>query len=197
MNKILNLTLPLAGLALAMVLLVTTVFAAHNGANVVVSEPVACEVTTFTAGVVDPLGTHKVANMRLVVDDGDTVQSTDVIPTDGTTVFLEVGPFAVDTTVSWRVFGGGERNYDRPSWNGFGEPDFTAEINAYAALVDGFAWVLSGTDDPNPFTNWNEEVVPGCYPTDKDQCKNGGWQNFGFRNQGLCIQFANTGKDSR
>lgn len=31
----------------------------------------------------------------------------------------------------------------------------------------------------------------------KDQCKNMGWQNYGFRNQGLCIQFVNTGKDSR
>jgi hypothetical protein len=31
----------------------------------------------------------------------------------------------------------------------------------------------------------------------KDDCKNGGWEAFGFRNQGQCIQFVNTGKDSR
>ena len=35
-------------------------------------------------------------------------------------------------------------------------------------------------------------------PTTKDQCKNGGWQNFNaphtFKNQGDCIQFVNTGK---
>jgi hypothetical protein len=35
-------------------------------------------------------------------------------------------------------------------------------------------------------------------PTDKDQCKNGGWQTFNFprtfKNQGDCIQFVNTGK---
>ena len=35
-------------------------------------------------------------------------------------------------------------------------------------------------------------------PTDKDQCKNGGWRNFNqpreFKNQGDCIQFVNTGK---
>lgn len=31
-------------------------------------------------------------------------------------------------------------------------------------------------------------------PNDKDQCKNGGWKNFGFKNQGQCIQFVNTGK---
>ena len=35
-------------------------------------------------------------------------------------------------------------------------------------------------------------------PTDKDQCKNGGWERFdiprAFKNQGDCIQFVNTGK---
>jgi probable HAF family extracellular repeat protein len=30
--------------------------------------------------------------------------------------------------------------------------------------------------------------------TRKEQCKNGGWRNFGFKNQGQCIQFVNTGK---
>jgi hypothetical protein len=34
-------------------------------------------------------------------------------------------------------------------------------------------------------------------PTSKDQCKGGGWSGFGFKNQGLCIQYVNTGKDSR
>ena len=37
-------------------------------------------------------------------------------------------------------------------------------------------------------------------PTDKDQCKNGGWMTLfrddgsPFKNQGDCIQFVNTGK---
>jgi hypothetical protein len=34
-------------------------------------------------------------------------------------------------------------------------------------------------------------------PTDKTSCKGGGWQVFGFKNQGQCIQFVNTGKDHR
>jgi hypothetical protein len=38
----------------------------------------------------------------------------------------------------------------------------------------------------------------GATPTDKDQCKNGGWRTFDFPrtfiNQGDCIQFVNTGK---
>ncbi len=31
-------------------------------------------------------------------------------------------------------------------------------------------------------------------PTTKDQCKNGGWENFGFKNQGQCIKYVNTGQ---
>jgi hypothetical protein len=32
-------------------------------------------------------------------------------------------------------------------------------------------------------------------PTSKDQCKNGGWQNYGttFKNQGDCVSFVATG----
>lgn len=34
-------------------------------------------------------------------------------------------------------------------------------------------------------------------PQDKDECKNGGWDAYGFRNQGQCVRFFETGKDSR
>ena len=34
-------------------------------------------------------------------------------------------------------------------------------------------------------------------PETKDDCKNGGWEDYGFRNQGQCIRFVNTGQDSR
>lgn len=32
---------------------------------------------------------------------------------------------------------------------------------------------------------------------DKNSCKKGGWEDYGFKNQGQCIKFVNTGKDSR
>ena len=32
---------------------------------------------------------------------------------------------------------------------------------------------------------------PGNRPTNKEQCKNGGWAAFGFRNQGQCVSFVN------
>lgn len=34
-------------------------------------------------------------------------------------------------------------------------------------------------------------------PMTVDDCKKGGWRGYGFRNQGQCIRFVNTGKDDR
>ena len=34
-------------------------------------------------------------------------------------------------------------------------------------------------------------------PNSKDQCKVGGWEAFGFKNQGQCVRYVETGKDSR
>ena len=34
-------------------------------------------------------------------------------------------------------------------------------------------------------------------PQTKDDCKNGGWEQYGFKNQGQCVRFIETGKDSR
>ncbi len=42
-------------------------------------------------------------------------------------------------------------------------------------------------------TTYDFEVSPAT----KQDCKRGGWQGFDFRNQGQCIRFVNTGKDSR
>ncbi len=48
---------------------------------------------------------------------------------------------------------------------------------------------------PSPSPTGTPQIGP---PTNKDQCKNGGWQIFNtprtFMNQGDCIQFVNTGR---
>ena len=176
----------------------TPASANHNGADIsyVTGE---CGETTFTAKITNPDAGHKVSNMFLVVNADGTTQNSGPIPTNGDEVAITVGPFygaGGDQTISWNVFGGGERAYDQPLWNGYGGATFSADISAYAAEQGGFSWVLDGPDEPNPFVNWNEVVVQGCAIT-KDECKNGGYATYGFKNQGLCIQFVNTGKDSR
>lgn len=169
--------------------------AGHNGAAVS-TDVGECGETTFEAAVTDPAGTHKVGGMRLVVHANGTTTFTDSIPGDGTAVSVTVGPFEADTTILWRVFGGGERSYDQPLWNGYGEPGFAAAVNDYAAEVGSFSWVVAGPDDPNPFTSWHSFDVEGC-PIVIDDCKGGGWMGLGFRNQGQCIRYVNTGVDSR
>ena len=37
----------------------------------------------------------------------------------------------------------------------------------------------------------------GINPITITDCQNGGWEAFGFRNQGQCIRYVNTGQDSR
>ena len=44
--------------------------------------------------------------------------------------------------------------------------------------------------DWTPFTVGQQE-----FPTSKDDCKRGGWEAFGFRNQGQCIKFVNDADD--
>lgn len=51
--------------------------------------------------------------------------------------------------------------------------------------VDALTIGVNGAD-----TTYNFEAVP----TSMDDCKNGGWEAFGFKNQGQCIKFVNTGK---
>jgi len=50
--------------------------------------------------------------------------------------------------------------------------------------------VLSGTFTVSP----PEAPVD---PVTKDDCKDGGWTAFGFKNQGQCVAFVETGHDSR
>ena len=48
-----------------------------------------------------------------------------------------------------------------------------------------------------PPANFGSIVVTDAqpFPTSKDQCKNGGWRNYGsrFKNQGACVSFVATG----
>ena len=179
----------------ALLLAPAAAFASHNGA-VVTYATGACGETTFSAEIADPAGTHKVSNMYLVVDTEDGAAQYVKVPIDGSSATITVGPFYTygggNKTISWHVFGGGERSYDQPLWNGYGGPTFGADITAYAASVGGYGWVIGETDDPNPFVTWNTIDVSTCAIV-KDMCKDGGWallvdeQGNPFKNQGQCV----------
>jgi hypothetical protein len=68
-------------------------------------------------------------------------------------------------------------------------------------VISVFGFVTNGTigpsDCPAVILGGNLNVVSGRivitdaqpFPTARDQCKNGGWAQFGFKNQGQCVAF--------
>ena len=48
------------------------------------------------------------------------------------------------------------------------------------------SWIEQAVTRPGDIT-----VVDAQAPTTRGQCRNGGWEQFGFKNQGLCIAFVN------
>lgn len=55
--------------------------------------------------------------------------------------------------------------------------------------------MVFGAESDERFDWTRFDVLPDVQT--KDQCKEDGWMAFGFRNQGQCIRFVNTGQDSR
>jgi hypothetical protein len=58
----------------------------------------------------------------------------------------------------------------------------------------GFGWPTGG-DPADQVASYVINVVGD--PATKNECKKGGWEAFGFVNQGQCVRFVETGKDSR
>lgn len=133
--------------------------AAANHSPPHLHEPVTsdCGETTFQADL--PAETHgSYADARLVVDDGSEVHVAELGEP------ITVGPFTQENVkIHYRVFGGGERNYDLPLWNGHedGPGDWRDDINEYGA-EHGWEWTLAGVEDANPFVRWETVTVEGC-----------------------------------
>lgn len=171
-------------IVIAMTLMLIPAVEAEGNAGVTVNYTLgACGEVTFT--VTNLSG--NVDNMYFVVEENGVVTYMQV--THGNSINVVVPAVFENTTIYWRVFGGAERDYDLPLWNGYGTPGFGPDITNYGN-ANGYGWVIAGTSDTNPFTTWNTLPVEGC-PLTKDQCKNDGWVALGFRNQGLCIQESN------
>ena len=51
----------------------------------------------------------------------------------------------------------------------------------------------TGDFEPHQF----DDIVIQLNPTTKADCMKGGWESYGFKNQGQCVRYVETGKDSR
>lgn len=61
----------------------------------------------------------------------------------------------------------------------------------FTGNVDGLTVSVNGIE-----TTWDFGPAP-TEPTTLQDCMSGGWEDYGFRNQGQCVRFVSTGKDSR
>ena len=66
----------------------------------------------------------------------------------------------------------------------------TFEANEYVEIR-----MVFGAEKSERFDWTRFDVLPDAQT--KDDCKDGGWETYGFSNQGRCIQFVETGHDSR
>lgn len=66
----------------------------------------------------------------------------------------------------------------------------TFEANEYIEVR-----MVFGAEADERFDWTRFDVLPDAQTI--EDCKDGGWEIFGFRNQGQCIRFVNTGQDSR
>ena len=165
-----------------------------------------CVHSTFSSGVLHlekncPTATNAAAGADITGLEGQTFTSAsftlasttqcqggsprfDVVTTDGT-FFLgcnNVIPVGNTYTFTAATLAAG----------GSGLPFPTGTIQAIDVLID-----VEGTADLSDITVNGQLQVPETtsMPTSKDDCKNGGWQNFtpAFKNQGDCVSFVATG----
>ena len=83
-------------------------------------------------------------------------------------------------------------------WGAANGPSGEGDGDGDAVTTEGGATV--------EFTPWSEteqaeeSCTGGIEPEDpesRQDCMRGGWEDYGFRNQGQCIRFVETGNDSR
>jgi hypothetical protein len=101
-----------------------------------------------------------------------------------------------------RVYVDGALRHTGTSWENYYRYDSEAAAHlGKTPLVNRILFRTGGTAAPltlnHGFVFDDFSMKSGKAPTNASQCKNGGWQTFdspSFKNQGDCIQFANTGK---
>jgi hypothetical protein len=119
------------------------------------------------------------------------IVNTDAGTEAGKFIYLAAGPDFVDTFT-------GETAPLLSSWQVFANVTMLGLTHTPVPKVGDRA-VQSLQRSTGVFTD-GLGIIEALAPQDAqtaDECKKGGWEAFGFRNQGLCIQFVNTGRDSR
>ena len=76
-------------------------------------------------------------------------------------------------------------------------PNLQGPFDGLIDEVELFDRVLSGSEIAAIFNAGSAGKCKGEDPQTKDDCKNGGWEQSGFKNQGQCVRFIETSDDRR
>ncbi|WP_370327690.1 hypothetical protein [Euzebya sp.] len=120
---------------------------------------------------------------------------SDAIISEGPYAGQPFGLFYAGTDVS-EYEGGTIRNLQE----GTATKTFSIVEDANGGSINFGYFVKSGSEQTAYILREDITVNTNCepdVPETKDDCKKGGWEEYGFRNQGQCIRFVNTGQDSR
>ncbi len=84
------------------------------------------------------------------------------------------------------------------TWNG---SNFSASIDMSLDAPGVYCFVFNPSEDAgDPNLRETSQFTleqPVSHPKEKKDCKDGGWKNYDFKNQGQCMRYLQTGKDSR
>jgi hypothetical protein len=96
----------------------------------------------------------------------------------------------------------------RDNNSGVTQNGFVGTTGSTDNYVGGNMVYINDNGDPTQWTAAQWGSYPGCIddlgftatfssplPTSTAQCMNGGWKTYGFKNQGQCVSFVQTGKN--
>jgi hypothetical protein len=120
-----------------------------------------------------------------VIDTGPSSPSRDTFITNPHTLFINLTPGApnpddVPFTTCPRELG----------LSGGGLPGFSGQLPPPPNAQNCPVCVANDPNNPQDFVVTDAQPP---LPNTKDQCKQGGWQQFGFKNQGQCVAFVERG----
>lgn len=132
------------------------------------------------------------------VDDDNCEVTLEFVNDTNSLAYFE---YRIDGEVPEETYGphpviSGDVIYPGVTVDGRGEPDPVAEIRAFTASSTVEVRLALGGERDWDF-DWTTFTVPSCDPETKNDCKDDEWEFYGFWNQGQCIRYVNTGKDSR
>lgn len=160
-------------------------------------------------GVWADYGFNSEAQCRRFVDTGLDSREGEFPDPEVTTASLPSGRPGQAYSATLTAAGGNDDAGSSYQWAVSGLPswltvDVGTGVLSGTPTVDGtFALTVTVTS-VNADAGYNVTSAPVTLsllvttdPETRDDCKNGGWAQYGFKNQGQCIAFVNTGHDSR